>query len=96
MILTNRESSLFLHEGYNCPMDHPRIPARAAIAIGEKVRSRRIEDGLTEEAVARALGCDIDDLRAAESGEVNFTAEDIVGLCPILRVTPSWFFEGLI
>ncbi len=77
-------------------MDEFRFPGRAAISIGERVRNKRLEDGLTEEAVARALCCDVDDLRAAEAGEVNFTAEDIVGLCPILRVTPSWFFEGLI
>ena len=77
-------------------MDESRISRRIAVAIGEKVRSKRREDGLSEEAVALALNCDIDDLRAAESGEVNFTAEDIVGLCPILRVMPSWFFEDLV
>jgi len=27
---------------------------------------------------------------------MNFTAEDIVGLCTILRVRPSWFFEGIV
>ena len=96
MILAERKCSRFMNKGYSCVMDHPRIAARASIAIGERVRNRRLEDGLTEEAVARALGCDIDDLRAAESGEVNFTAEDIISLCPIFRVTPSWFFEGLI
>ena len=77
-------------------MGHPRIPARAAIAIRDRVRNRRLEGGLTEEAVARALGCDIEDFRAAESGGGKFSAEDIVGLCTILRVTPSWFFEGLL
>ena len=76
-------------------MDEFRFPGRAAISIGERVRNKRLEDGLTEEAVARALNCEISDFQAAESGEVNFTAEDIVGLCSILRVTPSWFFEGL-
>lgn len=69
---------------------------RAAIIIGERVRNKRLQDGLTEEAVARALNCDIHDYRASEAGEANFTAEDIVGLCSILRVLPSWFFEGLI
>lgn len=77
-------------------MDEARFPRRVAIAIGEKVRKKRRQDGLTEEAVSRALNCEIDDFRAAESGEVNFTAEDIVGLCSILRVMPSWFFEGLV
>lgn len=70
-------------------------PSLAAV-IGAKVRARRLADGLEEAAVARVLGCDVDQLRAAERGEVNFTAEHIVSLCPILRVTPSWFFEGLV
>ena len=72
------------------------LARRASIVIGERVRRKRLHDGLTEEAVARALNCEIEDLRAAEAGQVNFTAEDIVGLCAILRVVPSWFFEGLI
>ena len=66
-----------------------------AAAIGAKVRSRRIADGLTEEAVARALGCDVEHLRAAEAGRIIFTPENIVDLCPILRVVPSWFFKRI-
>lgn len=63
--------------------------------IGSKVRSRRISDNLTEEAVARALRCNVNHLRAAESGEINFISKNIVDLCSVLRVMPSWFFEGL-
>lgn len=76
-------------------MDLPPFSGSLAFKIGSKVRSRRIEGNLTEEAVARALGCDVDHLRAAEAGRINFSAENIVGLCPILRVMPSWFFEGI-
>lgn len=77
-------------------MDDHRPPQRAENIIGEKVRNKRIADGLSEEAVARALKCDVKELRAAESGKVRFKSEDIVELCTILRVTPSWFFEELI
>ncbi|RYF16178.1 MAG: XRE family transcriptional regulator [Oxalobacteraceae bacterium] len=76
-------------------MDLPLFSGNFAFKIGSKVRSRRIEDNLTEEAVARALGCDVDHLRAAEAGQINFTPENIVDLCPVLRVMPSWFFEGI-
>lgn len=72
------------------------ISGRAAEVIGSKVRDRRINNNLTEEVVAGVLGCNVDHLRAAEAGEINFTAENIVGLCSILRVLPSWFFEGLL
>lgn len=76
-------------------MDHSHYPRPAAVAIGAKVRIRRIQDGLGEQAVARALGCDVEHLRAAEAGQIHFTPENIVDLCPILRVVPSWFFEGI-
>ena len=77
-------------------MDEHRHSVRVSIAVGERVRTKRLEDGLSEDAVARALNCEVEDFRAAESGEVNFTAEDIVGLCSILCVSPSWFFQDLI
>jgi len=63
--------------------------------MGEQIRNRRIESGLSLEAVARVLGCEIAELEAAESGAAKFTSAQIVDLCPILRVLPSWFFEGL-
>ncbi len=63
-----------------------------AFAIGAKVRERRVASGLREEDVARVLGCDVEHLQAAEAGERHFTAENIIDLCPILRVVPSWFF----
>lgn len=63
--------------------------------MGEQVRNRRIESGLSLEAVARVLGCEIAQLEAAENGAVRFTPAQIVGLCPILRVVPSWFFSNL-
>jgi len=64
--------------------------------MGEQVRNRRIESGLSLEAVARVLGCEVAQLEAAESGTAKFTPAQIVDLCPILRVVPSWFFSNLV
>lgn len=61
--------------------------------MGEQIRNRRIESGLSLEAVARVLSCEIAQLEAAESGAAKFTSTQIVELCPILRVVPSWFFH---
>lgn len=63
--------------------------------MGEQIRNRRIESGLSLEAVARVLGCEVAQLEAAESGAAKFTSAQIVELCPILRVVPSWFFINL-
>ncbi len=68
---------------------------RISLHVGERVRHRRVCDGLSQEAVARALDMAIVDYQDAEAGEVNFTAEDIYNLCSVLRVRVSWFFEGL-
>ncbi|MGI4798387.1 MAG: helix-turn-helix domain-containing protein [Janthinobacterium lividum] len=76
-------------------MDLSPVSGKTAAVIGGRVRGRRISDNLTEEAVARALGCDVDYLKDAESGEISFSVVDIMGLCSILRVLPSWFFEEL-
>jgi len=51
---------------------------------------------MSDEAVASAIGKPLADFTTAESGTSNFTAEDIVNLCPVLRVKPSWFFDGLL
>lgn len=67
----------------------------AAQNIGERVRVRRTQDGLSVEAVARVLGIEQVALEAAERGDVNFTAEQLFELSTILRVMPSWFFDGL-
>lgn len=66
-----------------------------ALQIGTRVQTRRLECGLSEEVVARAIGCDIDHLQGAEAGKANFTAPNIVDLCSVLRVMPSWFFEEI-
>ena len=71
------------------------FPGTIASKIGSKVRRWRIEDNLTEDAVAGALGCSVDYLRAAERGQINFSAKNIYDLCSILRMVPSWFFEEM-
>lgn len=76
-------------------MRQSRSDNLVALTIGARVRARRIENNLSEQAVARAIDKSIAHLQAAEEGQCNFDAEDIVALCPVLRVMPSWFFEGL-
>ena len=66
------------------------------LLLGARVRERRIGSQLTPEAVAKALGLSVADLEAAEAGLTRFSAEHLVALCPVLRVMPSWFFEGLV
>ena len=66
-----------------------------AVEIGDKVRARRVHNGLSEEDVSRVLGMSVSDYQSAEVGEAHFTAEDLYNLCSVLRVKVSWFFEGI-
>ena len=75
-------------------MTHPWLSDSPSTTIGARVRQGRLHDGLTEEALARALGCGVSHLQKAERGEVNFTAEEIVGLFQ-MRVRPSWSSRDL-
>lgn len=74
----------------NCD-DSPPI----ALHMGARVRERRRTSNLTQEAVAKAIGMSAAELAAAEGGDRMLTPADIVELCPVLRVHPSWFFQGL-
>lgn len=67
-----------------------------ALHIGSRVRERRAELGLSRGVVATAIRGTIEDLEDAEVGRSHFTADEIFELCSVLRVSPSWFFEGLL
>lgn len=70
--------------------------SQIAAHMGAKVRERRRTSNLTQETVAEAIGRSVMELAAVESGDSMLTPGEIVGLCSILRVRPSWFFEGLL
>ena len=70
--------------------------SQLASLMGARVRDRRIASSLTQEAVGRVVGASVAEIEAAETGERMLTPQEIVELCYILRVEPSWFFEGLL
>lgn len=77
-------------------MDYPFSADRVAVSVGSRVKARRLELALSEDQVAAALHRTAAELEDAEAGRANFTADEIYALCGVLRVVPSWFFEGLV
>lgn len=71
-------------------------PTQIASHIGGRVRQQRIVSKLTQAEVAQTIGKSVPELEAAEIGETMLTPADIVALCYLFDVGPSWFFEGLI
>ena len=66
-----------------------------AFCIGRRVQARRESMMFSHEAVAAALRKPVAYLQDAEAGRVNFSAADIIEMCILLKVEPSWFFENL-
>lgn len=77
-------------------MSHSIAAGPVAFHIGSRVAARRVELGLSRDVVATTIRGTVEDLEDAEAGRSNFTAAEIYELCGVLRVAPSWFFEGLL
>lgn len=60
--------------------------------IGRLIRKAREHLKLTVEDVAEELGISADRLLRIEFGEFRPTPYQLLSLCAVLRVQPSWFF----
>ncbi len=63
--------------------------------IGRCIASRRTELGMALDDVARGLALPGEQIAEFERGAARPTPPEILKLCTLLRVQPSWFFEGL-
>lgn len=65
------------------------------IAIGTRLRLRRLALGLSQETLARALGVTFQQIQKYERGTNRVFASRLYHLSRILRVPPSYFFEDI-
>jgi transcriptional regulator with XRE-family HTH domain len=63
--------------------------------VGERIRARRAELGLTQEQLAEALNVSYQQVQKYETGANRISAGRIFELARKLRVDVSYFFEGL-
>jgi transcriptional regulator with XRE-family HTH domain len=63
--------------------------------VGERIRARRTELGLTQEQLAEALDVSYQQVQKYETGANRISAGRIFELARKLRVDVSYFFEGL-
>jgi transcriptional regulator with XRE-family HTH domain len=61
--------------------------------IGERIRQRRTEVGLTQEQLGSALGCSYQQIQKFENGANRIAAAQLHGLAARLEVPVGWFFE---
>ena len=63
--------------------------------VGERIRLRRTERGLTQEQLAEALGVSYQQIQKYETGANRISAGRIFQISRKLDVTVGYFFEGL-
>lgn len=70
------------------------MTARSGIdrRIGERIRQRRTEVGLTQEQLGAALGCSYQQVQKFESGANRIAAAQLHALAARLGVPVGWFF----
>lgn len=60
-----------------------------SIAIGQLVRSKRLELKITQESLALQCGIDRSYVGRIERGEVNITVEKLYQIAQILKINPQ-------
>ncbi|MDW8123832.1 MAG: helix-turn-helix transcriptional regulator [Geminicoccaceae bacterium] len=73
--------------------DARREDGRLERRIGERIRLRRLELGLTQEQLAAALGVSYQQIQKYENGANRISAAQLAELARRLEVPIGWFLE---
>lgn len=81
-------------------MNQKQRPPSAApdpidIAIGSRLRLRRLAMGFSQETLARALGITFQQIQKYERGTNRVFASRLFHLSQVLRVPVAYFFQGI-
>lgn len=77
------------------PTSTERGPAAVDIHVGARVRMRRRTAGLTQQALADALGLTFQQVQKYERGANRISASKLYEIARFLSSPVSYFFEGL-
>jgi DNA-binding Xre family transcriptional regulator len=61
--------------------------------IGNRLRTRRIACGISEDELSECLGIDCDDLNLYEDGAKRVNANLLLRIAKLLDVRPNYFFQ---
>ena len=62
--------------------------------VGERIRKRRNQAGLSLEVLGKAIGCSMQQLRKYETAENRISAGMLARVSAALSTRPAYFFEG--
>src|ERR1700693_1434708 len=66
------------------------------VFVGQRVRQRRLQAGLTQLALAELLGVSFQQVQKYETATNRVSASTLFRLCQALGVPPGFFFEGYV
>lgn len=73
----------------------PREATAIDKKLGQRVRDRRHEIGMTQERLAELLGVSFQQVQKYEKGTNRIACSRLVKISKALDTTPATFFEGL-
>jgi transcriptional regulator with XRE-family HTH domain len=65
-------------------------------AIGERIRRRRVELGLTQHQLGQSIGLSYQQIQKYERGTSRIAASTLFTIAGELRVPPGYFFDDLV
>ena len=72
-----------------------KSPDSVDVYVGNRIRERRLELGMTQERLADGLGLTFQQVQKYEKGANRVGASRLQAISAILQVTASFFFEGV-
>ena len=76
-------------------MSHTPRPQDVARYVGARLRARRVELGLTQQALAALLRVSTQQIHKYETGASRLVSERLFAVSSILDVEVGYFFDGL-
>lgn len=70
-------------------------PAQIDTHVGARIRIRRRDLGVSQSALAEALGLTFQQVQKYERGANRVSASKLYEIAAVLRAPVAWFFEGL-
>jgi transcriptional regulator with XRE-family HTH domain len=63
--------------------------------VGRRIRARRLQMGMSQQALAEQVGVTFQQIQKYESGANSLSAATLYRLARVLEARPGHFFEGL-
>lgn len=71
-----------------------KVPNSVDVFIGQKMRARRLSEGVSQEKLGDAVGVTFQQVQKYEKGTNRISASRLMQITAVLKVAPTSFFDG--